>query len=110
MEQAYRSSLAGATGVCRVPARTGTQWWHAWVRGKAEVRERQGRMTFVGAPHSAGFDAVAVLYRPPLAFSPARPRVRWCAGSRTVAQRDGARGMREGCWRPCSQPCTRGTV
>jgi phage N-6-adenine-methyltransferase len=65
MEKAYRSSLAGATVVCLVPARTGTRWWHTWVRGKAEVRERQGRITFVGAPNPAGFDSVAVLYRPP---------------------------------------------
>jgi phage N-6-adenine-methyltransferase len=64
MEKAYRSSLVGATVVCLVPARTGTRWWHAWVKGKAEVRERQGRITFVGAPHPAGFDSVAVIYRP----------------------------------------------
>jgi phage N-6-adenine-methyltransferase len=66
IEKAYRSSLAGATVVCLVPARTGTRWWHAWVRGKAEVRERQGRITFVGAPNPAGFDSVAVIYRPPI--------------------------------------------
>jgi phage N-6-adenine-methyltransferase len=68
MEKAYRSSLAGATVVCLVPARTGTRWWHDWVLEKAEVqvevRLRKGRMTFVGAPHPAGFDAVAVMYRP----------------------------------------------
>jgi site-specific DNA-methyltransferase (adenine-specific) len=66
MEKAWRSSLAGATVVCLVPARTGTRWWHDWVKGKAEVRERQGRITFVGAPNPAGFDSVAVIYRPPL--------------------------------------------
>jgi len=65
MEKAYRSSLAGATVVCLVPSRTGTRWWHTWVKGMAEVRERQGRITFVGAPDPAGFDSVAVIYRPP---------------------------------------------
>jgi site-specific DNA-methyltransferase (adenine-specific) len=64
MEKAYRSSLAGATIVCLVPARTGTRWWHAWVLGKAEIRYRQGRTTFVGATDPAGFDSVAVIYGP----------------------------------------------
>jgi site-specific DNA-methyltransferase (adenine-specific) len=64
MEKAYRSALAGATVVCLVPSRTGTTWWHAWVLEKAEIRPRQGRITFVGAPDPAGFDSVAVIYRP----------------------------------------------
>ena len=66
MEKAYRSSLAGATVVCLVPARTGTRWWQDWVLEKAEVRLRKGRITFVGAQHPAGFDSVAVIYRPSL--------------------------------------------
>jgi phage N-6-adenine-methyltransferase len=74
MEKAYRSSLAGATVVCLVPARTGTRWWQGWVKGKAEVRERQGRMTCVGAPHPAGFDVVAVIYRPSPSSEPHGPR------------------------------------
>src|SRR5262249_36502382 len=57
MEKAYRSSLAGATVVALIPSRTGPRWWHAWVKGKAEVRERQGRITFVGAQDPAGFDS-----------------------------------------------------
>jgi len=64
MEKAYLSSLAGATVVCYVPSRTGTVWWHAWVLGKAEVRYRQGRMTFVGAKDPVGFDSVAVVAWP----------------------------------------------
>jgi site-specific DNA-methyltransferase (adenine-specific) len=64
MEKAYLSSLAGATVVCLVPSRTGTQWWHAWVLEKAEVRLRKGRITFVGAKDPAGFASVAVLYWP----------------------------------------------
>jgi site-specific DNA-methyltransferase (adenine-specific) len=67
MEKAYRSSLAGATVVCLVPSRTGTAWWHAWVLEQAEIRHRKGRITFVGAPNPAGFDSVAVIYRPPSA-------------------------------------------
>jgi phage N-6-adenine-methyltransferase len=64
MEKAYRSSLSGATVVCLVPSRTGTLWWHAWVRDKAEIRYRKGRIRFVGAPSGATFDAAAVIYRP----------------------------------------------
>ena len=66
MEKAYQSSLAGATVVCLVPSRTGTCWWHAWVLGKAEIRHRKGRITFVGARAPAGFDSVVVIYRPGL--------------------------------------------
>jgi hypothetical protein len=64
MAKAYRSSLAGATVLALVPSRTGPDWWHAWVQGKAEIWYRQGRIRFVGAPNAAGFDSVAVLYRP----------------------------------------------
>jgi site-specific DNA-methyltransferase (adenine-specific) len=65
LEKAYRSALAGATVCAFIPSRTGTRWWHAWVLGKGEIRYRQGRTTFVGAPDPAGFDSVAVIYRPP---------------------------------------------
>jgi hypothetical protein len=39
-------------------------WWHAWVLEKAEIRQRKGRMTFVGAKDPPGFDSAAVIYRP----------------------------------------------
>ena len=65
MEKASRSRLAGATVVGLVPSRTGPPWWHAWVQGKGQVRERQGHLTFVGAPNPAGFASVAVIFRPP---------------------------------------------
>jgi site-specific DNA-methyltransferase (adenine-specific) len=65
LEKAYRSSLAGATVCCLIPARTGTRWWHAWVLGKGEIRYRKGRIIFEGATDPAGFDALAVIYSPP---------------------------------------------
>jgi phage N-6-adenine-methyltransferase len=65
MAKAYQSSLAGATVVCLVPARTDTQWWHAWVLGKGEVRFRKGRVHFDGYADPAGFPCLAVIYRPP---------------------------------------------
>lgn len=67
MAKAYLSSLAGATVCCLVPARTGPRWWHDWVLGKGEIRYRRGRITFEGASDPAGFDALAVIYRPPSA-------------------------------------------
>jgi hypothetical protein len=36
------------------------------VLGKAEIRPRQGRITFVGAKDPAGFDSVALIYQPVL--------------------------------------------
>jgi site-specific DNA-methyltransferase (adenine-specific) len=68
MRKAYESSLAGATVVCLVPARTDTRWWHAWVQDKADIRWRARRIKFlldgVRTKNSAGFPAVAVIYRP----------------------------------------------
>lgn len=68
MEKAYLSSLAGATVVCLVPARTDTQWWRAWVQDKAEIHWRGGRIKFlldgVITRNSAAFPAVAAIYRP----------------------------------------------
>jgi site-specific DNA-methyltransferase (adenine-specific) len=64
MAKAYRASLAGATVVALIPARTGAGWWHDWVRDKAEIRSRKGRIRFVGSPYGATFDAAAVIYRP----------------------------------------------
>ena len=66
MEKAYHSSLAGATVVALVSSRRGIHWWHTWVLGKAEIRPRKGRITFVGAKDPAGFDSAAVIYRPRL--------------------------------------------
>ena len=62
--KAYAEALAGtATVVCLVPARTDTAWWHEYVM-KGEVRFLRGRLTFVGAPHSAPFPCAVVIFRP----------------------------------------------
>jgi phage N-6-adenine-methyltransferase len=65
MEKAYTSSLAGATVVCLIPARTDTIWWHAYVQGKTEVRTIKGRLKFSGAKNGATFPSVLVIFRPP---------------------------------------------
>jgi len=67
MRKAYEESLQGCTVVCLVPARTDSCWFHDWVDGKAdEVRLIKGRLFFGGAPDSAPFPNVLVVYRPPV--------------------------------------------
>lgn len=64
MERAYHASLAGATVVCLVPARTDTAWWHDYA-AKGEVRFIRGRLKFGGSDNSAPFPSAVVIYRPP---------------------------------------------
>lgn len=65
MQKAYEESLLGATVVCLVPARVDSGWYHDWVHGKAdEVRIIKGRLFFGGAPDSAPFPNILVIYRP----------------------------------------------
>lgn len=66
MRKAYESSLAGATVVCLVPARTDTAWWHDYA-AKGEVRFVRGRLKFGGVKNSAPFPSAIVVFRPPLA-------------------------------------------
>ncbi len=59
----------GATVICLLPARTDTKWWHDYVepirQGEipGEVRFIRGRVKFVGAPASAPFPSVVVIFR-----------------------------------------------
>lgn len=62
MRKAYESSLAGATVVCLVPARTDTAWWHNYaVRG--EVRFLRGRLKFGNAKTGAPFPSALIIFR-----------------------------------------------
>ena len=74
MKKAFDSSLAGATVVCLVPARTDTRWWHDYaVRGK--VRFLKGRVKFGKATTGAPFPSALVIFRKspkPLAARPER--------------------------------------
>jgi phage N-6-adenine-methyltransferase len=64
MRKAYESSLAGATVVCLVPARTDTAWWHDFAaRGKVEFI--RGRLKFGGHKNSAPFPSAIVIFNPP---------------------------------------------
>lgn len=53
----------GVLSVLLLPARTGRPWWREHIQGR-EVRFLPGRLTFEGAPASAPFDSVIVVFRP----------------------------------------------
>lgn len=63
MQKAYESSVAGATVVCLVPARTDTAWWHNYAI-KGEIRFIRGRLKFGGHKNSAPFPSAVVVFRP----------------------------------------------
>lgn len=63
VRKAYESSLAGATVVCLLPARTDTKWWHDYVE-KGERRFIKGRLKFGGMKDNAPFPNVIVIFRP----------------------------------------------
>lgn len=63
LAKAYLASLAGATVVCLLPARTDTRWWHEFVM-RGEIRFLQGRLKFGRGKHSAPFPSAIVVFRP----------------------------------------------
>ncbi len=62
MKKAYESSLAGATVVCLVPARTDTAWWHDYAT-RGEIRFVRGRLRFGNADSCAPFPSAIVIFR-----------------------------------------------
>lgn len=67
VEKARRASLAGATVVCLLPARTDVAWWHDDVEyGADEKRFLRGRLKFArsdGKRSQAPFPSVIVVFR-----------------------------------------------
>jgi phage N-6-adenine-methyltransferase len=63
MRKAYESSLAGATVVCLVPARTDTAWWHDYAV-KGEVEFVRGRLKFGDRNKDAPFPCALVIFAP----------------------------------------------
>lgn len=61
MRKAYESSLAGATVVCLVPARTDTAWFQDYAM-KGEVRFVRGRLKFGGHSNAAPFPSAVVIF------------------------------------------------
>lgn len=64
MKKAYESSLAGATVVCLVPARTDTAWWHDYAV-KGQIEFLRGRLKFGGHKYNAPFPSAIVTFTPP---------------------------------------------
>lgn len=62
--KAHAESQRGATVVCLVPARTDTRWWHDYAEQASERRFVKGRLRFVGAPFTAPFPCVVLVFRP----------------------------------------------
>ena len=67
VRKAYEESLAGATVVMLIPARTDTAWWHDYV-AKAEIRFLRGRVYFISPGKKrdrAPFPSAVVVFRGP---------------------------------------------
>lgn len=74
--KAWRESLAGATVVCLIPARTDTSYWHDYVMRAAELRfirqrlhhdnerHRENVSSGKAKAHNAPFPSVVVVFRP----------------------------------------------
>lgn len=61
VKKAYQSSLAGATVVCLIPARTDTRWWHDYCMN-GEIRFVRGRLKFGDSKNSAPFPSAIVIF------------------------------------------------
>ena len=62
MKKAHESSLKGATGVCLVPARTDTKWWHDYAM-HGQIEFIKGRLKFGNAKNSAPFPSAIVVFK-----------------------------------------------
>jgi site-specific DNA-methyltransferase (adenine-specific) len=49
--------------VALIPVSTSARWFHNYVWGKAELVFYQGRIRFIGAPHTAPFSSMLAIYR-----------------------------------------------
>lgn len=69
--KAAEEALKGATVVCLLPARTDTRYFHEYIwdaekhqtKPGVELRLLKGRLKFVGAPSSAPFPSMVVVFR-----------------------------------------------
>lgn len=61
MSKAFEESLAGATVICLIPARTDTAWWHGYAK-RGQIIFLRGRLKFGGAFSSAPFPSAIVIF------------------------------------------------
>jgi site-specific DNA-methyltransferase (adenine-specific) len=62
--KAYHTSLEGATIVCLLPARTNTNWFHAFIINKAkEIRFLKGKIKFGNSKTGAPFPSMIVVFK-----------------------------------------------
>lgn len=63
MEKCYMESRKPDTlVVALVAVSTSAKWWHQWVLNNAELRFIERRVQFVGAPYTATFSSVIVVF------------------------------------------------
>lgn len=63
VQKCYQESQKpNTTIVALLPVSTSADWWHRWVVGKAELRFVERRIRFVGAPYTAPFSSVIVVW------------------------------------------------
>lgn len=65
VRKAWEASVAGATVVMLIPARTNTNWFHDVCLKHGEVRFVRGRPKFGGADHGLPQPLCVVIFRPP---------------------------------------------
>lgn len=64
VEKCYREAKKlNTVVVALLPARTDTIRFHEYIYGKAEIRFLKGRLKFVGAPSTAPFPSMIVIWR-----------------------------------------------
>ena len=63
VEKAYKTSLAGTTVVCLLPARSDTKWFQDFCLPFGEIRFVRGRLKFGDAKNAAPFPCVVVIFR-----------------------------------------------
>lgn len=66
VRRALFASVAGATVVMLIPARTDTRWFHDYIykRDNVEVRFIKGRLKFGNGKNSAPFPSMVVVFKP----------------------------------------------
>jgi len=64
LKSKQQSKKHGSTVVLLLPARTDTKWFHELVLGQAYIKFIKGRLKFEGAPSSAPFPSMIVVYSP----------------------------------------------